>query len=519
MEKRLCIKAVRKAFGNKVVLDNLSCDFPAGKVYALLGENGAGKSTLASLINGEKTADAGTIDFQNINSCALVHQRPLLADRLNIRDNIILGSEPLRTPPSVSRFAPFLGFIDFKYAQKRIDTLIREWNLPIRVHDNVAPLSAQERFFTAFAASLYKNPDVLILDEPGAVLSGDQKRKLYTSLHDYAESGKIVILITHNMNDALEFADGILVLRAGQKPVFVNCAERSCGVDTLCASHIEKLVFGSACGATDAYGILEPHNPQAVSSAQTQTVQNSVERNTGETPLLSVHNLSCTPDGGSPLHNINFSVYAGSITCIFGYRENGLETLENLLTGMKKLTYTGRITLGGNSELSASARHKNPRTENKKEMPEKGPVNLRAFGAGIVPFNRTFRASNPALTVEQILTVYLKPQDAVTGADYAQSLITRAGIHIGTAEQASALSGGMLQRLIIEREIDAHKKLLILCEPERGLDINAAAALVRRLQRAADEGTGILLFMSAGNPVKFDCRFRYFLRGGCLHEA
>ena len=125
MERALRLKAVGKSFGSKIVLDNLNCDFPAGKVYALLGENGAGKSTLAALISGEDKAYSGTIDFQNIYSCALVHQRPLLADRLNVRDNIILGSEPVRFSLfGVSRtlvrlfgvfrrFGGFFGFTDF----------------------------------------------------------------------------------------------------------------------------------------------------------------------------------------------------------------------------------------------------------------------------------------------------------------------------------------------------------------------------------------------------------------------
>ena len=207
-------------------------------------------------------------------------------------------------------------------------------------------------------------------------------------------------------------------------------------------------------------------------------------------------------------------MYPGTITCIYGYRENGLETLENLLTGMKKLEYTGNILIEGKWELPPQTKR---HTGSKKHTDALGPVRLRAFGAGIVPFNRTFRASNPTLTVEQILTVYLKHEDKIDSAAYAQQLIARAGIHIGIEEKASALSGGMLQRLIIEREIDAFKKLLILSEPERGLDVNAAAALTRRLQRAADEGTGILLFVSSGTFAHFENGLHYSIRGGRLY--
>lgn len=513
MERALRLKAVGKSFGSKIVLDNLNCDFPAGKVYALLGENGAGKSTLAALISGEDKTYSGTIDFQNIYSCALVHQRPLLADRLNVRDNIILGSEPVRFSLfGFSRtlvrlfgvfrrfggffgFTDFLRFIDFKKARNQIDALLKEWDIPVNPLSQVLLLSAQERFFTALASALYKNPDILILDEPGAVLNIEQKRALYPAFKNYASKGKIVILITHNTDDALEYADGILILRAGRKAAFLDCTENECTV--LTRPYIESLVFA---GKTDSPVFsASPTSPAAALVSE---------------PVLAVKNLSCVPNEGSPLHDISFEVYPGTITCIYGYRENGLETLENLLTGMKKLEYTGSILIEGKRELHPqTTRH----TGSKKHTDALGPVRLRAFGAGIVPFNRTFRASNPALTVEQILTVYLKHEDKIDSAAYAQQLIARAGIHIGIEEKASALSGGMLQRLIIEREIDAFKKLLILSEPERGLDVNATAALTRRLQRAADEGTGILLFVSSGTFARFENGLHYSIRGGRLY--
>ncbi|MGI5172924.1 ATP-binding cassette domain-containing protein [Treponema sp. OMZ 840] len=542
MERALHLKAVGKSFGSKIVLDNLNCDFPAGKVYALLGENGAGKSTLAALISGESKADSGTIDFQNIYSCALVHQRPLLADRLNVRDNIILGSEPARF--SCSRLEPFgvsqrgkgffgltdfFDFVDFKKARCQIDALLKEWKLPVNPLSRIPPLSAQERFFTALASALYKNPDILILDEPGAVLNIEQKQALYPAFKNYASKGKIVILITHNTDDALEYADGILILRAGRKAAFLECTGNTCTV--LNRSYIESLVFArttdSAASARSPASQTSPDSGRPAVSAVSEGDENAsplcessrahcTYKDSGAMPVLSVKNLSCVPNEGSPLYDISFEVYPGTITCMYGHRENGLETLENLLTGMKKLEYTGSILIEGKRELHPQTKR---HTGSEKHTDASGPGRLRSFGAGIVPFNRTFRASNPALTVEQILTVYLKHEDKVDSASYARSLILRAGIHIGIEERASALSGGMLQRLIIEREIDAFKKLLILSEPERGLDVNAAAALTRRLQRAADEGTGILLFVSSGSFARFESCLRYSIRGGRLYET
>lgn len=528
MERALRLKAVGKSFGSKIVLDNLNCDFPAGKVYALLGENGAGKSTLAALISGEDKTYSGTIDFQNIYSCALVHQRPLLADRLNVRDNIILGSEPVRFSLfGVSRtlvrlfgvfrqfggffgFTDFARFIDFKKARKQIDALLKEWDIPVNPLSQVPLLSAQERFFTALASALYKNPDILILDEPGAVLNIEQKRALYPAFKNYASKGKIVILITHNTDDALEYADGILILRAGRKAAFLDCTENECTV--LTRPYIESLVFA---GKTDSsISPAPPTSPAAAVSGQSAVSEHLPAAVLVSEPVLTVKNLSCVPNEGSPLHDISFEVYPGMITCIYGYRENGLETLENLLTGMKPLQYTGNILIEGKWELHPQTKR---HTGGKKHTDALGPVRLRAFGAGIVPFNRTFRASNPALTVEQILTVYLKHKDKIDSSTYARSLIARAGIHIGIEEKAAALSGGMLQRLIIEREIDAFKKLLILSEPERGLDVNAAAALTRRLQRVADEGTGILLFVSSGTFARFENGLHYSIRGGRLY--
>lgn len=522
-EKALRLDAVQKAFGSKLVLDDLTCNFPAGKMYAFLGENGAGKSTLAALINGEDKVYSGRIDFQNIYSCALVHQRPLLADRLNVRDNIILGSEPVRFPFAVLRrcggFLGFTDFIDFKKAHNQIDALLKEWELPVNPLFRISSLSAQERFFTALASALYKNPDILILDEPGAVLNIDQKRTLYPALKKYASSGKIVILITHNIDDALEYADGILILRAGRKAAFLECTGSVCSErhTVLTRSYIESLVFGSGIDTPASVYSAVPVRPQVHEDGSPLCAPpraNCTYKDSGTAPVLAVKNLNCVPNEGSPLYDISFEVYPKTITCIYGHKENGLETLENLLTGMKDLEYTGNILIEGKRELHPKTKR---HTEHKKHTGALGPVRLRAFGAGIVPFNRTFRASNPALTVEQILTVYLKDKDKIDSAAYARNLILRAGIDIGIEQRASALSGGMLQRLIIEREIDAFKKLLILSEPERGLDVSAAAALTCRLQRAADEGTGILLFVSSGTFARFENGLHYSIRGGRLY--
>ena len=478
--KCLSISNVCKSYGTKTVLKNISYDFPAGNFFALLGENGAGKSTLASLICGEKSADSGAILFTGIKTCALVHQRPLLADSLTVRDNIMLGSEPVC-------FLPFLknvktGFIDFSAAHKKIENVLRLWNIDADIGAKASALSAAERFYTAFAASAYKDPDVFILDEPGSVLDETQKHALYPALRNFARSGRIVILITHQMSDALEYADSLVLLRAGKEAVCMSVGDKE-----KTANAVQDVLYGRK---TDNAAENEERREDARVRQSPDCAQ----------AVLSVEHLSCTPSQGGALNDISFKVYARKITCIYGHRANGLETLENLITGMKNCAYTGSVAVNGKAV-------------------EPSPRLLRDEGCGIVPFNRTFRGSDPELSVEQILTVHLKPADKIKNTDYASRLIERAGITIGTDEKASALSGGMLQRLIIERETAENRKLLILSEPERGLDSRAVQALSERLRSLAESGTAVLLFISAGSPDVFPGDYRFFLRGGRLYEA
>ena len=478
--KCLSISNVCKSYGTKTVLKNISCDFPAGNFFALLGENGAGKSTLASLICGEKSADSGAILFTGIKTCALVHQRPLLADSLTVRDNIMLGSEPVCSLPFLKSVKT--GFIDFSAAHKKIENVLRLWNIDADIGAKASALSAAERFYTAFAASAYKDPDVFILDEPGSVLDETQKLALYPALRNFARSGRIVILITHQMSDALEYADSLVLLRAGKEAVCISVGDKE-----KTAKAVQDVLYG---GKIDNAAENEERREDARVRQSPDCAQ----------AVLSVEHLSSTPSQGGALNDISFKVYARKITCIYGHRANGLETLENLITGMKNCAYTGTVAVNGKAV-------------------EPSPRLLRDEGCGIVPFNRTFRGSDPELSVEQILTVHLKPADKIKNTDYTRFLIERAGITIGTDEKASALSGGMLQRLIIERETAENRKLLILSEPERGLDSRAVQALFGRLRSLAESGTAVLLFISAGSPDVFPGDYRFFLRGGRLYEA
>lgn len=480
-QKRLRLVNISKRYPNKTVPDGLSCDIEEGSLYALLGENGAGKSTLAAIMCGEKKADEGKILYEGLHTVAAVHQRPLLADELCVRDNIILGNEPKHG-----------AFIDFNRAELSIKQLTSKWHFPIDLHAKAASLSAAERLYTALTAALYKNTDVLILDEPGAVLNEDEKKRLYPALKSYARTGKAVILITHNISDALAYTDCLIPIVNGKVPALIKCSDTN-----FCKNQVRTLLFGGVNNRCPA----QPEQPIRR--------QNAYSR---KNALLTANNLCFKSANGIFLQNIDFCVYPQSITCIYGKRENGLEILENLTTGIKSSGYVhgGSITLAS-TDKSMSTAHKQNAVPTVKQ--------LRDFGTGIVPFNRALRASFPNLTVEQMLCVYLKHPEKKEAEQYAQKLIRQAGISIGIKEKVSALSGGMLQRLIIERETDTFKMLLILSEPAQGLDTPAVCALEHQLRFYAGKGTGILLFMSADSPEIFNPDVCYFLNEGHLYEA
>ncbi len=366
-------------YSYKTVLTDVSLNFEKGKIYSLLGENGAGKSTLAKVICGDILPTSGSIYLNekklNIknpkdaikNGIVCVHQRPLLAPSISIRDNLRIGISHKMT--------------------KLIPDIAKNW-LPGRdLSETVKNISEQEVFNTSLTGALLKSPLVLILDEP-PFLDTEKIKKL-------AESGIIIIIITHSFKEAIEKSDEVVLLKDG--------------------SILEKT---SAKNITEAY---------------------IKEKLFGLTKNITTPNF------------IN---------------ENDISENEVLELRRKIPGSSPRMTFG--------------------KVP-------RMTGIGYIPSDRTFRASNPNLTVLQLCSVYHTDKKQKELEDYAKSLLQKADVNIKLNEKALCLSGGMLQRLILERELAENPKELYLFDPTHGLDAEATERLYARLEGLAKNGVKIII--------------------------
>ena len=440
----ICLK-----YSHKTVLQKLSICFKEGQLHALLGENGAGKSTTANIICGEVKPDSGAIliDGQQVelnspkaaiaNGICYVHQRPMLADYISVKENILLGLK--------------------KELKKEIPDIAQKWIPGINLNGFVKDLGADTRFFIALCIALIKHPSLLILDEPTALLDEEQRVFLYKNLRALADDGMNIIVITHNFDEAENYCDTIDFLEDGR------LAEKK-QLPSLSVSY----------------------KPEDMTTKE----------------VLSFRDISTIKDRRQnriPLFDVSFDVAKGAITLIKGLAEDGLDTLEEVIT-----TRALRQAQGPRAAVMGSL--------NKKVGSlslSKGRQNI-----GIIPTNRKYIGSNPNLTVEQMLTTALTiPEKEKPAA--ALEMIKNSGVDIQPQEKCSCLSGGMLQKLMFERELYNEPQYLILCNPLQGLDTATCTRTCTRIKEAAQRGAYVLILSYGAFPSGF-CDIQYKLSNGKL---
>ncbi len=438
-------------------LDGVTLEFISGEIHTLLGENGAGKSSLVHVFSGLISADGGTISLDGKPvrfrspadaleaGIAMVHQRPLLSNRLTVLENCLVGQP---------------GFLlDRAGMTDRVQKLRRTWKLRVHLHSITGELTQAERLETALLAALCQDPSFLILDEPTAVLPPDQREEFMEAVRKAAAEGLSVIMITHNLSDALRWSDRITILSHG------NIVH-----EAVSGPHTD--LNRSGFSRSELEGYLNPHTGVA-------TVAREVCPLRGPAHLV-IDNVGI-PEQIPP---ITLYVKAGSITGIFGQPGSRISLLEDLLSGMVQ-AHTGSLTV----------RHETGR-EIRLEAGTITPRSLRNAGIGIVPSDRNFRASHPLLTVSEILSPCLiadKTRGVPAHADFCRKLLSETAVEVPLNRKAASLSGGQLQRIILSRELALKPDILILAEPEWGLDLRSAALLRERLTHAARSGMAILI--------------------------
>ncbi|MDR2897663.1 MAG: ATP-binding cassette domain-containing protein [Spirochaetaceae bacterium] len=514
------LEHIGKSFSGREVLRDISLAFNAGEICGIIGENGAGKSTLVHILSGQVMSDAGRIYIEGKEAgfstgrtfpeeeairrgIGIVHQRPLLARELTVGENCLLMELPGIRSSRAEKY-------------RRLNEICRQWDLAISLSQPVSALTAPGRLQAALLAALYRSPKLLILDEPSAALAPDQRSSFFASLRKAASEGLSVILITHNLDETLSVCDRVVVLRKG-----ILAADLENRNGSVSSEELRALMFGESVSPDVPVSTVQG----AALNGGFNTPHSGVPKQEGGQPLFSVSGVTVTGPRLAGLYDISFDVYSGKITVIAGHRESGLETLEAVLTGRA-------AEAGGHRAIFGSVRLNRLQGEHEFSLIGRNrvtPKALRALGTAIVPSDRTFRGSHPALSVYDMLIIYrhrkLCRRGLLSGGllfggvlnrkalrAFALSLIKGEGIAAVPEQKSASLSGGMLQRLILARERSSLRELsslqelgflqepgfVILCEPEWGLDVQSSRLLWERIRETAAQGTAVLVLTSEG---------------------
>lgn len=483
--KSFILKDICKSFGEKSVLLGINLSFARGKVYALLGENGSGKSTLAKILSGEIKADSGKIfgisdnsensEYQielKINSpkdslkykIGIVSQNPTVCKDLQVWENIFLGDGKTLSPFFANK-KKFLG---------QIENQLFDLGFSLDLKKKGKDCRASEKFFVCLARALFLEKDILILDEPTASLSKKEKEILFNIIERFKNAEKIVVLITHNREEALSLADDIVFLQKGKAPLVGKEARK----------RLEGFSFGGAGGGVQASSEKAASRESSVSLGES-----GVQASSKKSPIFAVKNLCAYETPLSRIENLSFAVEAGKITCVKGQWETGLSLLEDVVSGMKTFS-KGEIFFAGKWY---------------KEKDKFDTRLLRQKGTSIIPSDKINRGAPKSLKVEDLFLV--AKQNQGKNLFQGKDLISQAKVDAKLSNKVSSLSGGMLQRLILRRELSLGSDFYIFSNPTSGLDFAGIRDLISTLKNLTEKGKGILVLSVDDTEIEKICDF------------
>ena len=453
------LRGITKRFPGVLANDRIDLDLRRGEVHALLGENGAGKSTLMNILYGLYRPDEGEIVLNGkpvafssakdaiSRGMGMVHQHFMLIPVMTVAENIVLGTEP--TEAGI--------MLDYGAARQRVRELAESFGFHVDPDARIENITVGQQQRVEILKALYRRADILILDEPTAVLTPQEAGELFGILRTLrAELGLSVIFISHKLNEVLDIADRITVLRRGQK---IGTVPREGATE----EELARMMVGRDV-------LLRVEKPPLTP---------------GEA-LLEVADLHATDDRGiEKVRGVSFRVRAGEILGIAGVDGNGQTELIEAITGLRSPA-SGTITVAGKTVT----RHAHART-------------MLESGIGHIPEDRQRRGLVLEFTLAENVALhdFRYPPDSQHGWLYPRRLIERARRLIkefdvrggGPSTRAGALSGGNQQKLVVAREVERDPKVLVAAQPTRGLDVGAIEYVHRRLVTERDEGRAILL--------------------------
>lgn len=455
-----CIEMINitKEFPGIIANDNITLQVKKGEIHALLGENGAGKSTLMSVLFGLYQPEKGIIkkDGQEVKiknpndandlGIGMVHQHFKLVEDFTVLENIVLGMETTKH-----------GVLKMEDARKKVMELSERYNLSIDPDSKIEDITVGMQQRVEILKMLYRDNEVLIFDEPTAVLTAAEIDELLNIMKNLIGEGKSIIFITHKLNEIKRAADRCTVLRKGKYIGTVEVAETS-------KEELSRMMVGRDVSfEVDK----SPSNPGNV--------------------ILEVKNLSVKSKTSqkSLLNNVSFKVRAGEILSIAGIEGNGQSELVYAITGLMK-SNSGEIILNGKNIENESIR------------------NRTLTGMGHIPEDRHKHGLvlDYTLAENMILQTYFKEPFQKNGflqnneiEKYSDRLIKQFDVRSGQGSDtvARSMSGGNQQKAIIAREIDRDPMLLVAVQPTRGLDVGAIEYIHKQLVNERDEGRAVLM--------------------------
>ena len=452
------MRNITKEFPGIKANDNITLQLKRGEIHALLGENGAGKSTLMSVLFGLYQPDEGEIlkngEVVKINNpndatalgIGMVHQHFKLVECFTVLDNIILGAEDTR-----------FGFIKKADAREKVSQLSEKYGLHVDVDEKIEDITVGMQQRTEILKMLYRDNEILIFDEPTAVLTPQEIDELMQIMRNLAKEGKSILFITHKLNEIMAVADRCTVLRKGKYVGTVDIKDTT-------KENLSQMMVGRPVEFVVEKAPAQPK--EEVLKVEGLSVRSKVHKK------LAVNNVS-------------FSVRSGEIVCIAGIDGNGQSELVYGLTGLEPVA-AGKVTLNGVDVTKSSIRFRN------------------THGISHIPEDRHKHGLVLDYTLEQnmVLQRYFEPEFQKHGfikfknvREYSDKLIEQYDVRSGqgSVTVVRSMSGGNQQKAIVAREMDREHSLLIAVQPTRGLDVGAIEYIHNQLVAKRDEGSAVLL--------------------------
>ncbi len=461
----LDIRGVSKYYPGVIANEDIDLTLHKGEILALLGENGAGKSTLMNIVYGLQQPDTGNIYINGkvvslasprdaiAHGIGMVHQHFQLVPDISVTENIMLGAESIRH-----------GLLDRKKAAQRIKELSQRYGLDVDPAAIIEDLSVGERQRVEIVKTLYRDAEILILDEPSAVLTPQEVDGLFSIMQRLRELGKSMIFITHKLKEVMHIADRITVLRNGRvagnaQPV--TTSEKS--LATLMVGREVDLTFEPAA-------------------------------NVSGNLILNAQNVSALDDTGHlAVDSVSLQVCAGEIVGIAGVQGNGQSELVEVLTGLRR-SHSGTVEIDGTDLTHQSPREFTERGES-CHIPEDRHLHAMVADYSVAdnlvlntyrnaPFSHNGVVNRPAIRAQ------------------ADSLVQAFDVRTPDINTPSgSLSGGNQQKMVVAREFSRPSKLLIAAQPTRGIDVGSIEFIHRRIVAKRDEGVAVLLISAELDEV------------------